>query len=306
MNMFRGRPRKDLIMRHGALAPRALEGLNIAIIGGTNGIGRALALATLAKGAKVKVVGRTSRDAATPGLSFVAADLSSMAAARRVAQDLSASSLDILVFTNGVMAGRQRRETSEGIEYDLAVSYLSRYIILREVASTLGVARPTPARKPRVFLMGFPGADQTGSIDDFNSERTYSLMTAHSNTVVGNEALVLDAAARYPAVNAYGLNPGLIKSNIRAAVLGDRTILQTIMEAFIGLTFPSAETYAARIAPLLVADELEDHSGVMFNSRGEAIEASRAVKDPAFVTRVINATEELANRALGSAKAASS
>ena len=72
------------------------------------------------------MVGRTSCDAATPGLSFVAADLSSLAAARRVAQDLSASSLDILVFTNGVMAGRQRRETSEGIEYDLAVSYLTR------------------------------------------------------------------------------------------------------------------------------------------------------------------------------------
>lgn len=100
MKLFRGRPRKDLIMRHGALAPRALEGLNIAIIGGTNGIGRALALAALAKGAKVRVVGRTSRDAATPGLSFVAADLSSMAAARRVAQDLSASSLDILVGTS--------------------------------------------------------------------------------------------------------------------------------------------------------------------------------------------------------------
>ena len=306
MEMFRGRRRKDLVPARGALAPRALVGLNIAIIGGTNGIGRALALVALAKGAKVKVVGRTSRDAATPGLSFVAADLSSMAAARRVAQDLSASSLDILVFTNGVLAGSQRRVTSEGIEYDLAVSYLSRYIILREVASTLGVARPTPARKPRVFLMGFPGTNQTGSIDDFNSERAYGLMTAHSNTVVGNEALVLDAAARYPAVNAYGLNPGLVKSNIRAGILGDRTILQKIMEAFIGLMFPSAETYATRIAPLLVADELEDHSGVMFNSRGEAIEASHAMKDPAFVTRVIDATEELANRALRSAKAASS
>jgi CheY-like chemotaxis protein len=172
----------------------------------------------------------------------------------------------------------------------------------REVASTLGVARPTPARKPRVFLMGFPGADQTGSIDDFNSERAYSLMTAHSNTVVGNEALVLDAAARYPALNAYGLNPGLVKSNIRAAILGDRTILQTIMEAFIGLTFPSAETYAARIAPLLVAGELEDRSGVMFNSRGEAIEASRAMKDPAFVTRVIDATEELLTARWGAQK----
>ena len=80
-------------------------------------------------------------------------------------------------------------------------------------------------------------------------------------------------------INAYGLDPGLTKSNIRAAVLSDRTILQTIMEAFIGLTFPSAETYAARIAPLLVADELEDHSWVMFNSRGEANEASRAMKN---------------------------
>ena len=304
--MFRGRPRKDLVRHHGALVPRALEGMNIAIVGGTNGIGHALALGVLAKGARVKIVGRTSRNAATPGLSFVAADLSSMAAARRVAQDLSASSLDVLVFTNGVMAGRQRRVTSEGIEYDLAVSYLSRYIILREVASTLGEARPMPARKPRVFLMGFPGTDQTGSVDDFNSERAYSLMTAHSNTVVGNEALVLDAAARYPALNAYGLNPGLVKSNIRAAILGDRTILQKIMETFIGLTFPSADTYAARIAPLLVAEELEDHSGAMFNSRGEAIEASRAMKDPSFITRVIDASEELANRALGRAKAASS
>ncbi len=306
MDMFRGRPRADLVLARGALAPRALEGLNIAIIGGTNGIGRALALAALAEGAKVKVVGRTSRDAAMPGLSFVAADLSSMETARHVAQDLSASSLDILVFTNGVMAGRQRQVTSEGIEYDFAVSYLSRYIILREVASTLGAARPMPARKSRVFLMGFPGTDQTGSVDDFNSEHAYSLMTAHSNTVVGNEALVLYAAARYPALNAYGLNPGLVKSNIRAGILGDRTILQKIMEAFIGLMFPSAEKYAARITPLLVADELEDHSGAMFNSRGEAIEASRAMKDPAFVTRVIDATEELANRALGSAKAASS
>jgi NAD(P)-dependent dehydrogenase (short-subunit alcohol dehydrogenase family) len=304
--MFRGRPRKDLIRHHGALAERALEGMNIAIVGGTNGIGRALALAVLVKGAKVKVVGRTFRDALTPGPSFVAVDLSSMAAARRVAQDLSASSLDILVFTNGVMAGRQRRVTSEGIEYDLAVSYLSRYIILREVASTLGVARPTAARKPRVFLMGFPGTDQTGSVDDFNSERSYNLMTAHSNTVVGNEALVLDAAARYPEINVYGLNPGLIKSNIRAAILGDRTILQKIMETFIGLTFPSAETYAARIAPLLVADELEGQSGAMFNSRGEAIEASRAMKDPSFVTRVIDASEELANRALEKAKTVSS
>ena len=44
----------------------------------------------------------------------------------------------------------------------------------------------------------------------------------------------------------------------------------------------------------------------MFNSRGEAIEASRAMKDLSFITRVIDASEELANRALGRAEVASS
>ena len=70
--------------------------------------------------------------------------------------------------------GRQRRETSDGIEYDLAVSYLSRYIILREVASTLG-GGPTKAgsKAPRI-PHGISWRRPDRLIDDFNSERAFA------------------------------------------------------------------------------------------------------------------------------------
>jgi hypothetical protein len=47
-----------------------------------------------------------------------------------------------------------------------------------------------------------------GDPSDLNSERTHEYWHAHMNTVAGNEALVIDGAARYPGVNFYGLNPG--------------------------------------------------------------------------------------------------
>jgi hypothetical protein len=116
----------------------------------------------------------------------------------------------------------------------------------------LGKNRAATDTKPRVFIVGFPSANQTGSMDDFNSEQQYKLMIAHSNTVIGNEALVLDSASRYPEVNFYGLNPEPMKSNIRAGVLGEGSFGQKIMELIIGTLFQSVEQYSKKILPLLI------------------------------------------------------
>jgi hypothetical protein len=40
------------------------------------------------------------------------------------------------------------------------------------------------------------------------------------NTVAGKEALVIDTASRYPGVNSYGLNPGLVKHRLVEGVIG--------------------------------------------------------------------------------------
>ena len=91
-----------------------------------SGIGRALARALVAKGADVLVVGRTFRDHHLSGLHFLQVDLSSLKSSRTVAQQLPAETLDLLVLTHGIFAGRQRQTNVEGIELDMAVSGVMR------------------------------------------------------------------------------------------------------------------------------------------------------------------------------------
>lgn len=53
----------------------------------------------------------------------------------------------------------------------------------------------------------FPGKDVKATLDDFNSEKSYSAFPAHMNTVVGNEALIKYVADGDAELNVYGLNP---------------------------------------------------------------------------------------------------
>ena len=295
MQAISGTLRKDLQWERGPLAQDAFSGKKVAVIGGTNGIGRALARALVAKGAEVLVVGRTFRDHDFPRLRFVQGDLTRMKDALRIAQELPAETLDMLLLTTGIMAGKQRSTSPEGIELDMAVSYLSRFVLVREIAARLGRNRDA---KPRVFVWGFPGTNQKGNIEDFNSESSYSMIAAHSNTVIGNEALVLDSAVRYPNVNFYGMNPGLIKSGIRAGVLGEGSLIFNLAEVVIGALFQSADEYAEKILPLLASPDIEAHSGTMFGRHGDPILASSSLSNESYLQKVIEESEKLSKKAL--------
>jgi NAD(P)-dependent dehydrogenase (short-subunit alcohol dehydrogenase family) len=239
--------------------------MRVAIVGGTGGIGRAFGRCFASHDAAVAVVGQTFRDADVPGIEFIKADLSLMREAQRVGEALPAETLDLIIFTTGIMAGPKRQETAEGIERDMAISYLSRLVILREIAPHLGKDRPATRMKPRVFIMGFPGVGQTGKLDDLNAEKSYGRWAAHMNTVAGNEMLVLDAVKRYPNASSFGLNPGIIKSNIRSNLFNGDTLLYRFIDWMTGVMAASAETYAEQLTPLLVSPDLEGHSGAMFD-----------------------------------------
>ena len=270
-----------------------LNGLKVAVVGGTGGIGRALSRVMASRGADVIVVGRTFRDSDVPRIEFMSADLSLMREAKRVGEALPAETLDIVVFTTGIFAAPRRQETAEGIERDMAVSYLSRLVILRETAPRLAATRRAASMKPRLFIMGYPGTDQAGMLDNLNGEKSYSAVPVHMNTVAGNEMLVLDAARRYPNVNVFGLNPGLVKTEIRTNFLGEGTLRFRFVEWMIGVVNPSVETYAKRLTPLLVSPDLEAHSGAMFNQKGNAILPSQKLTDAAYVNAFIAASEAL-------------
>ena len=81
---FSGTPRADLNWTRTDLKSLDLSKLRVAVVGGTGGIGRAIALSLAARGASVTVVGQTFRDGGARGLTFMKADLSSMAEAGRL------------------------------------------------------------------------------------------------------------------------------------------------------------------------------------------------------------------------------
>jgi NAD(P)-dependent dehydrogenase (short-subunit alcohol dehydrogenase family) len=291
MEAFNGKPRKDIHVSPGN-AREALAGKKAIVVGGTDGIGRALARFLASHGASVTVVGRTFRDEGVANISFMKADLGSMKESQRVGRELAAD-VDYLFLTTGIMAAPTREETPEGLERDMAVSFLSRLVVLRELA-------PKLKQRARVYVMGFPGTGQTGDIDDLNSEKPYDGFRTHMYTVAGNEALVLDFAKRFPSLDFYGLNPGLIKTKIRSNYMGEGSLKHRLSEFFIGLVTPTPEKYVDRMMPLLVSKDIEGKSPLHFNAKGQPIEATAAMVADGYATRFIEASEKLVERALTS------
>jgi NAD(P)-dependent dehydrogenase (short-subunit alcohol dehydrogenase family) len=278
-----------------------LTGRKVAVVGGTGGLGRAISKNLASRGASVTVIGQTFRDEGVAGIDFLRADLSLMREAERVAKALPAEQLDLVVFTTGIFAAPKRQETAEGLERDMAVSYLSRLVILREIAPRLGKSRSGERAnlRPRVFVMGYPGTGQQGTLGDLNADSSYSAMAVHMNTVAGNEMLVLDAARQYPHLAVFGLNPGLIETNIRDNFLGKNSFKSRFIEKMIGIFTPSPEAYAERITPLLVSPDLEPHSGAMFDQKGDAIVPTPRFADRAHVSRFLAESEALIARVTG-------
>lgn len=276
----------------------AFSGLKVAIFGGTGGLGQAISQSLLNKGAEVTIVGRTLKDPPHPHRVFVPADLSSLVNARAVSQKLPAETYDALLLTHGIFAGRTREITSEGLEKDLATSAMSRWVIVREMAPRLGQGRPLGGPKPRLFVWGFPGGKRSLDFTDIESVRDYRWTTAHSNTVVFNEALVSDTASRLPELNSFGMNPGVIKTNIMSGVLGQSSLTQRVQKTLVGLFFQSAETYAEKVTPLLVHRALEDRPGSLFNRNAQPIEPNPWLVAGDHCARVVDAAESLLARVL--------
>lgn len=305
--------RKDTNKKWTPIQPEDVnvKDLNVAIVGGTNGIGQALSRNLIQNGAKVTVIGRTLRENndLTQKIQFVKTpDLSLMDEAERVSKELNnindKTPFTHIIFTTGILAASKRQETKEGIERDMATSYLNRFVILNNLVPNLqktfslqvvdksNMITSNVNLKPRIFIMGFPGAKNLGNPEDLNSEGTpYKAMNTHMNTVAANEALVYNSALHNKNINTYGLNPGLIRTGIRSNYTGNGW-LSSILEWIISKTNQDADTYAKKIVPLLWAPELEKYNGAIFNNNAQFILPSKGM-DESLVDRFIKNSKVL-------------
>jgi len=277
-----------------------VKGKSFLIVGGTKGIGAALAQSLVQREANVVVTGRTKSEETPAKAEFIHSDVSSLANTRNlVRNDLAGRKFDTVVMTVGIFSKAKLTKTSDGIEEDLAVSYLSRFVILNELIKAGGLE----GRK-RVFIMGYPGENmEPVNIDDINFEQSpYKQMGAHFNTVIFNEVLVFELAKRHPDLHVFGLNPGIIQTGIRDNFHGgESSFMGKAVEKIISWTQPSTKSYAEDgLIHLMASPQLDALTAKSFSRKLVELPPGKWVADQANRDKVWKASQALVSRVVPS------
>ncbi|WFF03745.1 SDR family NAD(P)-dependent oxidoreductase [Micromonospora sp. WMMD964] len=196
----------------------------LVITGGTQGIGKALALHYLGRGERVIAVGanqirgetllaEADRLSAGDRCSFLPADLSSPTMTIRLAERLRTRypSIDALVL-GAFRYQTRRQETTEGIERTFALYVLSRFLLAEELRTALEQA-PQPVI---VNLCGTGGKAGRLHWDDLQFRRRYRPFAATMQGARANDLLGVaftdehpDSPIRYVLHNPLFVNTGL-------------------------------------------------------------------------------------------------
>jgi NAD(P)-dependent dehydrogenase (short-subunit alcohol dehydrogenase family) len=234
-----------------------LEGKQVVVTGGTDGIGAATAQELARRGARVVIIGRSQakgeRIAAAPvggkggSITFLQADFSLMANVHQSAEQLRTlvAQVDILVHCVGILIAH-KEYTSEGIEKDFAVGYLSRFVftrllveqgLLRAGGLLLNVAASGP-HIPKMARIEF---------DDLAVVEARYGMRSHGQAQLANDLFSLEAAERWGlAVIGYG--PGSVDTGIRREL---PALLMTLMKPFFARSTRRPEQVGEQLATLI-------------------------------------------------------
>jgi len=153
------------------------------------------------------------REAGTPQIDFIVADLSSMAGVRSFAQQVlnQYSRLDILVNNvGGFFLTRQMSE--DGYEKTFALNHLS-YFLLTELLQDLLIAS-APARIVNVSSSAH--RNSRINFEDLQLTRRYWGMTAYGQSKLANVLFTYELARRLvdTGVTANALHPGFVRTGL--------------------------------------------------------------------------------------------
>lgn len=186
------------------IGPKATRQRVVLVTGGTGGIGAAVAKRLAHEGDRVIIVGRDESRAATvlaamrkagPNADhmFISADLALLSQTARVADELmqATNRLDTVVFCAGILS-TVPEWTSEGLERNFALNYLSRYLLARRLVPLL-----RQAESGRLVLVSNAGIyKDTLDFDDLQYRRGKRGLRVAGRTQFANDLLAVELADR--------------------------------------------------------------------------------------------------------------
>jgi NAD(P)-dependent dehydrogenase (short-subunit alcohol dehydrogenase family) len=209
-------------------AAGSLAGRRAVVFGGTQGIGKALALRLAKGGAGVTIVGRNEKagseviealkEAGPSGAhTFIKADLSLMRNAHAAAEELITASprLDYVVFCQTKATIQGRTPTSEGIDEKLALNFYSRaYLtwLLTPVMERSADQHGADVRFLSVLSAGVHGVYSNYRTDPY-LETSFSLKNAADAAGFYNDLFLDREATQHPKVTFAHAAPGFVDSN---------------------------------------------------------------------------------------------
>jgi NAD(P)-dependent dehydrogenase (short-subunit alcohol dehydrogenase family) len=235
------------------------------ITGGTDGIGKAVAVRLLRDGWEVVIVGRDpSRCAATVSelragaerrVTTIVADLSLLAETAGACDEFLAThrSLDFL-FLNANAIARTRIVTGEGFEANLALGYLSRALMARELEAAL-----TAAGGHILTVVGLNKSPLDPT--DLTMERGFTGMKALGRWqwAVQVHAREWDRRSAVP-MNAY--MPGIVKTKILESE--PNLLARTAIKTIYAVKASSVETAAEKVTGVMRDVESNQRRGAYY------------------------------------------
>jgi NAD(P)-dependent dehydrogenase (short-subunit alcohol dehydrogenase family) len=264
----------------------------VLVTGATDGLGRRVALELAGRGATVLVHGRdrgrceavleeVRRQTGSEGSRCYLADLSSLGAARGLAERILSDHdrLDVLVNNAGVIA-KEREETEDGLELTFAVNYLSPFLLTHLLLPLLRDS--APARIVNVASAGQSPVD----FRDVMLKRAYDGMRAYTQSKLAQIIFTFELAQRLRGT-------GVTVNALHPATLMDTKM---VFETF-GRASSTVQEGAEATVRLAVSPELEGITGRYFDGTHEA-RANRQAYDEEARQRLWDLSEELCGRFL--------
>lgn len=268
----------------------------LVISGGTDGMGRALAMSRAERGDQVVAIGsdpqkgrrlltQAERTGAGGRVEFIQADLSSVADTRRAIGEIAARhrAIDALC----LFANRQsprRTVTTEGLERTFALYYLSRYLLSHELA-------PLLRRSQCPVIVNVAGVGTTkGTLhwDDLQLEHRYSTIAAQLQAGRANDLLGAHYAAHADNPAKYVLyHPGFTKS-------GDLTPLPSTARAFIRIAATlTARSVERSVGPIHEFIDVPPAAALTAVDRGKTLPLTLKTLDAVSADRLSAVTRSL-------------